>query len=197
MSPQWTLHADAFARLLAALHPDRDQAALRYEQLRDRLARVFLWEHAIDPEALADEALTRLARRLDEGEIVNNIPAFLNGIARNLLKEETTRRHRLQPLTDLPSPPDSSEVELHHAALENCLSTWEPDKRKLLLAYYQGDNSARIQNRQRLAGELGLELNALRNRALRLRDRLESCIRKQIDRDTAHRMSTTNRRGKP
>lgn len=197
MSPQWALSADSFERLLAALHPDREQAALRYEELHERLVRVFRWEHAIDPETLADDALTRLARRLDEGEVIHSIHAFLNGIARNLLKEEGTRRQRLQPLTDVPAPPSHSDVERHHAALESCLATWEPDKRQLLLAYYQGDQSARIQNRQHLAAQLGLELNALRNRALRLRDRLESCIRKQIERDTLPSAPTMERKGKP
>lgn len=195
MSPQWALSADAFARLLAALHPDRDQAALRYEDLRTRLVRVFLWEHAIDPEALADDALTRLARRLEEGEQILNLPAFLNGIARNLLKEESNRRHHLEPLTDLPALAANHDLERQHAALESCLATWEPDKRQLLLDYYQGDQSARIHNRQRLAARLGLELNALRNRALRLRDRLESCIRKKLERDIPALAHTQNRRG--
>ena len=195
MSPQWALSAEAFSGLLAALHPDRDQAALRYEDLRTRLVRVFLWEHAIDPEALADDALTRLARRLEEGEQILNVPAFLNGIARNLLKEESTRRHRLEPLTDLPAPVSNHDIERQHAALDSCLATWEPDKRQLLLAYYQGDQSARIQGRQRLATQLGLELNALRNRALRLRDRLESCIRKQLERDIPPPSLTQIRRG--
>jgi len=195
MTPPWALHSEAFARLLAALHPDRDQAALRYEELRERLVRIFLWEHAIDPEALADDALTRLARRLDEGEVIHSIPAFLNGIARNLLKEESHRRQRLQPLTDLPAPVPDAGIERRHAALESCLSTWEPDKRALLLDYYQGDQSARIHNRQRLAARLGLELNALRNRALRLRDRLEACVRKQLERDTPLPEPTNNRKG--
>lgn len=195
MSPQWALSAEAFTGLLAALHPDRDQAALRYEDLRTRLVRVFLWEHAIDPEALADDALTRLARRLEEGEQIQNVPAFLNGIARNLLKEESNRRQRLEPLIDLPAPVSNTDLERQHAALESCLATWEPDKRQLLIAYYQGDQSARIQGRQRLAAQLGLELNALRNRALRLRDRLEACIRKQLQRDIPPESLTQFRRG--
>ena len=194
MSPQWALNADAFAILLAALHPEREQAAVRYEELRTRLVRVFLWEHAVDPEALADDALTRLARRLTEGEVIHNIPAFLNGIARNLLKEESNRRHRLTPLTDLPAPVPNHEIERQHAALEHCIATWEPDKRQLLLTYYHGDQSARIQNRQRLAAQLGLELNALRNRALRLRERLEACVRKQLERDIPPPAHTFNRR---
>lgn len=191
----WILDPAAFAGLLAALHPDRDQAALRYEELHERLVRIFIWERAIDPETLADEALTRLARRLAEGEPIQNIPAFLNGIARNLLKEEANRRHLRQPLPDLPAPPPNPNVERHHLALEHCMAGWEPDKRELLLAYYQGDHAARIRNRQELAARLGIDLNALRNRALRLRERLEICIRKQLDRDTPPPPDTQNGKG--
>ncbi len=193
MSPQSTLHADGFDRLLAALDSDRERAGQRYQELRERLIRVLLWERATDPETLADEVLTRLARRLAEGEVVQNIPAFLNGIARNVLKEEATRLHRLAPLTDVPAPASDAEVEQLHVALERCLSSWEPDKRQFLLAYYQGDQTARIRNRARLAAELGLELNALRNRALRLRDRLENCLRQ---RDVSAAIPTTDRKGR-
>ena len=69
-SPRWTLDARAFELLLAALAPQREAAAVRYEELRVRLIRVLRWERTSDPEALADEAFTRLARRLAEGEPV-------------------------------------------------------------------------------------------------------------------------------
>jgi DNA-directed RNA polymerase specialized sigma24 family protein len=196
MAASWTLGAESFARLLALLDADREKAALRYEELRERLVRVFVWEHAVDAEGLADEALTRMARRLDEGEAIQNPAAFLNGIARNLLKEDRHRRQRMEPLRELPAAVPNEEVERHHAALERCLAGWEADKRKLLLAYYQGDQSTRIRNRQRLAGELGLEINALRNRALRLRERLEACVRQQIARDVSGWSATTDRKGK-
>ncbi|MBL8236611.1 MAG: hypothetical protein JNM66_04280 [Bryobacterales bacterium] len=183
MAGTWTLNEESFTRLLALFHEDREQAALRYEALRERLVRVFIWERAIDAEGLADEALTRMARRLEEGETIQNPAAFLSGIARNLLKEDRHQRQRMEPIQDVPAAPSSNDVERHHAALERCLAGWEPEKRNLLLTYYQGDHGERIRGRQRLAAELGLELNALRNRALRLRDRLEDCVRQQVARD--------------
>jgi hypothetical protein len=42
--------------------------------------------------------------------------------------------------------------------------------------YYAGEKRARIERRQRLAAQLGIEINALRNRALRLREKLETCV---------------------
>jgi hypothetical protein len=61
------------------------------------------------------------------------------------------------------------------AALEACLDTLAKADAALILDYYGADGSARIRLRQQLADSLGLSLNALRNRALRLRGKLEEC----------------------
>lgn len=62
------------------------------------------------------------------------------------------------------------------AALNACLESLDDAARRLVLEYYLADGLARIPARQRLAAALGLSLNALRNRALRLRARLETCV---------------------
>lgn len=163
--------ADHLASLLAALGPE---AADRYEQLRWRLVRLFQWERCVDPEALADEALDRLARRLAESEPVERIESYLFGIARLLLREEETRniRQRIK-LAEFArtrvrlSLPASGELA---ERLSRCLATLEPAQRRLVLAYYQD------KQRERLAAELNLHMNALRNRVLRLREKLEKCV---------------------
>jgi len=184
-SPRWTLDARAFELLLAALAPQREAAAVRYEELRVRLIRVLRWERTSDPEALADEAFTRLARRLAEGEPVADVPAYLNGIARFLVKEDMAQRQRTVPIEgDLAARESSAaETERAHAALDRCLASMDPDQRVLLIDYYEGDQMMRIRNRQKQAAVLGLALNALRNRALRLREKLEACVRGQLSRD--------------
>ncbi|MBM3767613.1 MAG: hypothetical protein FJW32_19660 [Acidobacteria bacterium] len=184
-SPRWTLDAHAFETLLAALAPERDAAAVRYEELRLRLIRVLRWERASDPESLADEAFTRLARRLVEGEAVADVPAYLSGIVRFLVKEDIAQRQRALPLEgDHPATEtNGNEIERAHAALERCLATLDGAQRALVLGYYQGDQMARIFNRKKQAAALGLALNALRNRALRLREKLETCVRGQLLRD--------------
>jgi DNA-directed RNA polymerase specialized sigma24 family protein len=187
-SSRWDLDAAAFESLLARLDPDRQKAALEYENLRRRLIRIFTWEQLSDPASAADEGLSRLARRLREGEPVQDIPAYLHGIARNLKREELQRRSREQRLSNLePAPPSgNSAAERLHQALEDCLNSLEAEKRDLVLAYYQGDRGARIVNRQKLAGRLGLQINALRNRALRIREGLEECVRSRLERDASH-----------
>jgi len=165
------LTADHLASLLAALGP---QAADRYEQLRWRLARLFEWERSVDPEALADEALDRLARRLAESEPVERIESYLFGIARLLLREEAARNVRqrsklaefARARTRLSLPASDELAE----RLSRCLAMLAPEQRRILLSYYQD------KQRERLAAELGLQMNALRNRALRLREKLEKCV---------------------
>ena len=160
--------AEHLQSLLSALEPE---GAERYEQLRWRLVRLFGWERCSQPEALADEALDRLARRLAENEPIGKVESYLFGIARLLLREEAQRRVRdRQKLaefayekTRLARPSDERLQEL----LNRCLQELPAPDREMLLAYYHD------RDRDRLAASLGLRVNALRNRALRLREKLE------------------------
>ena len=187
MTPQeaqsgpWSLSAESFARLLAALSPEPNHAAERYENLRLRLTRFFSWERCSFPEDRADEALNRLARRLDQGESVQNPESYAYGVARLMVKEaaaEGIRRDRafnrwkdekLQP----PDPPADATAP---ACLKRCLATLDDEQRTFVLEYYTGDSAARIEQRKRMAARSGIALNALRNRALRLRGKLEGCM---------------------
>lgn len=193
-SSRWELNEGAFDLLLRGLGGSREEAAVRYEELRTRLIRIFLWDRAIDPENLADQAFSRLARRLQEGEAVTDLTAYLFGIARNLIREDAASRARQRPLEEFPAKPNpDGEQERQFAALEQCLAALDGDKRRVVLAYYQGDHRARIANRQRLAADLGLEINALRNRALRLREKLEECVRSRLRRDGSAGHATKER----
>jgi hypothetical protein len=75
---------------------------------------------------------------------------------------------------------DASEDEAAFAALTACLEAAGGDARALILSYYDADGALRIATRQRLAAERGISLNALRNRALRLREVLEACVRARL-----------------
>ncbi len=121
-----------------------------------------------------------------------DVPAYLGGIAKFLVKEDLSQRQRTLPLSgDHPARnSDAQETERAHAALERCLGALDGAQRALVLGYYEGDQMARIRNRQRQAAALGLALNALRNRALRLREKLEACVRSQLSRDESGSNST-------
>lgn len=166
-------------RLLERLHADTDRAAAEYEHLRRALVRFFDWRGAWPPDECADEALDRLARRLEEETAVTDLRSYAYGIARLVLLEHR-RRPRPASMEDAPEvasiPASPSFHDPRQACFDRCLSAIEGESRSLLLSYYEGERSAKISNRRRLAKALGLSDNALRSRVQRLRDRLEHCI---------------------
>lgn len=182
---RWELNREAFDRLLGALDPDREAASRRYEGLRRRLIDLFAWEGTETPEELADETFNRLARRVSGGvSFEGSTPErFAFGIARLLLHEDLrarrareaalrelpTRDPRLQPIT----PADQAQ-QRRLQQLDRCLDALPPDSRELIQRYYAAD-------RDTLARTLGLSVNALRNRALRIRQQLSDCLSRHRD----------------
>lgn len=181
------MEQQGFDRLLAALDPDRDRAGQRYEALRARLARVFSWRGAPEPDRCADETLDRVARRLAEGASVPDVAAYCHGVAQNVLREQWRRPDRaLAPLESVPVPaarePDAVQAQdaLHHEhrleCLDGCLARLEPSARALLVRYHATGPGSAPARRRALAAELGVPLNALRIRTHRLRAGLAACI---------------------
>jgi DNA-directed RNA polymerase specialized sigma24 family protein len=169
----------AFATLLARLGPDADRAGAAYEHLRRALVTLFAWRGASVPEELADDTLDRLARRLDEGVEVEDVPRFTRGIARLVLLEHWRRPEgREVPLEDVGRPPiaDDAPDDARSECLQRCLGEMAPLGRDLILEYYSAEGRRRIDVRKKMARALGVSESALRNRAQRLRDRLERCI---------------------
>lgn len=194
----WEMDHDALARLLAALDPDPARAALCYEELRQKLIRFFEWERSEMPDRDADETLNRVARRLAEGVEMKSPGAFAYGIARFILREqaaEAIRKERaLSELAAQSPKKHDPEDEAAQNCLEQCLAGFPPEARWLLEKYYSGHESERIPNRRALAEELRLGANALRNRVLRLRARLESCTADCIKRSDGNAFFSTHNR---
>lgn len=183
----------AFAALLRRLRGDED-AGIAYEALRRRLIRYFRLHVPAEADELSDTTLDRLARRVDEGVEVANVPLYALGIARLVLLEARARYARQQLAEADPTawPEEDSDAEettqLQQravSALSACLDRVDTAARGMILDYYAADGSERISRRQHLANELGVSLNALRNRALRLRDALEDCIRTRLGPEAA------------
>jgi len=175
------LNADVFARLLDRLGPDAERAGEAYEALRRALVGFFTWRGAATPEECADDTLDRLAARLGEGVAVQDVPGFARGIARLVLLEHWRRPDAQRVAIDerTPGRPVSGEPpseEALHGCLDRCLGALPHDARKLILEYYVAEGRSRIDTRKRMAQALGVSETALRNRAQRLRDRLEQCI---------------------
>ncbi len=176
--------------LLERLDQDPARANAAYRALRSRLIAVLRWRDLPDAEDLADEAFDRTVSRLATGEPIDNLAAFVFGVANRLTMEAGRRASRHEPLDDtgeshqaafagpLPSahggaiPPEQDRID----CLERCLDDLPRASRDLIVGYHHGRGRDRIARRQRLAQDLGIGLNALRIRMHRLHARLQDCI---------------------
>src|ERR1041385_2557531 len=178
---KWTLTQEAFDQLLVAFGGDRESAGQKYLEIRNNLTRFFEWRGCAFPEEHADETINRIAKRVAEGEEILNHSGYAMGVARMLLLEINKGRQREQSaLAELGAAPDvyepADDDDGRLDCLRNCLQTLSPDNRELILQYYQGEKGAKIQNRKKLIDRLGIPVNTLRMRALRLRERLQGCV---------------------
>lgn len=174
------LTQENFEALLAQLDADRERAAERYEVIRRKLVRLFEWRGCDTPEDLADETFDRVARRLREGVALRSGEpyGYFCGVAHLVYKEvlrQSSRQRLALESGGWPPPECPPEVENAHLdCLRRCLDRLTLDERNLVLRYHQGENN-NILNRQALARELGIQLNALRIRVHRIRRKLEDC----------------------
>jgi RNA polymerase sigma factor (sigma-70 family) len=181
---RWTLTQVAFDHLLAALDSDAEEASAKYILLRRNLVRYFEGRGCPFAEDHADEVINRIAKKLGEGEEIRDLNGYSYGVARLLLLEIFKERDRQEKaLQELPSlhlvednPAELDETQERLECLTHCLEKLPPDSRRLIVGYYQGDRQSRIEGRKRLGEELGIPNQALRSRAVRLREKLEACL---------------------
>jgi DNA-directed RNA polymerase specialized sigma24 family protein len=182
------LSPTAFDDLLYRLDADRDRAGEKYLELRTALTRFFEWRNAPFSEEQADEVLNRVARKLSEGVQVRNLLSYCYEVARlvclEALKGHDNKREPLDATHKHIAVADTidEEHELRLSCLEDCLNALPPESRTLIVAYYQDDKRERIERRKRLAVTLGLPRLALANRAQRIRDKLDQCVKRCLRR---------------
>jgi DNA-directed RNA polymerase specialized sigma24 family protein len=189
---KWELTQAALGRLMARLDPDAGTAAEKYEHLRRALIKFFSWHGEVEAEACADDAIDRLARRLDEGLHIEDVPTFAYGVAR-MVRLERARSAAAYPV--VPEEAVADLVAAQHPptddrlgdCLQTCLAELPAEDRTLILRYYTGMRREKIDGRALLAREMGLTANALRHRAQRVRDRLKSCARRCVETGAAAR----------
>jgi len=172
-----------FEKLLRQFSADRDEAGELYEFARRKLIRFFEWRSIGSAEECVDEVMERAARRIDEGQKIDNLMAYLFGIARIVYKEKLRERDRTPQSLDETRPdvrpsntPEPVEPDERQLCFDKCLAELPPDNRDLILDYFEGTGGAKIRSRQGIADRLGIPLNALRIRVHRIRKSLEDCI---------------------
>lgn len=179
MNKNWSLSQEAFDALLDWLDSDREQAGIKYEQIRSRLIKIFTGRGCVDPEELADETINRVTSKLREiqSEFTGDPARYFFGVANKVYMEYLRRK---TPSPPSPPPPDSGRAELEYRCLERCIARLSEEDRALLLKDYGAKGRTQAERRKALADELGISLNALRIRVYRIRAGLKECIEKCI-----------------
>jgi len=178
---EWVLTEEAFTKFLACLDTDPARAGEKYEALREALVKFLDWRGALFPEELVDEAFNRVARKIDEGETIRDVPAYCHGVARFVflqsLEHPSNKRIQLEDMRPVAVPePDVADVR--RQCLNHCLRQLPGEDQELITEYYRKERRQKIDHRILLAEKLGIPLNALRSRAQRIRNKLERCILK-------------------
>lgn len=180
------LTAEGFERLLARLDGDPSRAAERYEELRLKLVKCFVWRGCLGLHAdnLADITLDRVARKLSEGIEIESINAYACEVSRYVWMEhlrknkEDARDDESMPVQsvepDLPEDPDDRLRCLRRCVPE--VSRGDDDVRIIKEYYRTAPGEKPKEARKKLADKLGITSNSLKVKALRLRKRLEDCI---------------------
>ena len=163
---------------------NREEAGKFYEALRRRLVQFFLNKRCDHAEQLADETLTRVARKADSFDPERNTgpTAFVFGFASKVYLEYLRRPDRGSvPLhgSDVDrteSPGLAGADEAGFECLDACLLKLSPEDRELVIKYYSKERAERIELRRQLAEFLGVSQDALHGRVYRIRKALKKCV---------------------
>ena len=178
---RWVLTEAALNKLLETLDADRQRAGEKYRLLHQKLEKFFEVHRCPAAEELADEAINRVARKLEEGLLIQNTGNYCVGVARMILKENLKEQGRKTELGDMPSmitsESESAAVsEIKFRCFDGCLDKLPAETRTLIMEYYELRKQAKIDRRKTLAEKLGIPVNALRIRVHRIRAQLEECV---------------------
>ncbi|MFN2578857.1 MAG: RNA polymerase sigma factor [Pyrinomonadaceae bacterium] len=169
-----------FDRLLNWLDADRERAGLRYEQIRWRLITILASRGCPLAEELADETMDRVARRVTDisETYLGDKSLYFLGVMNNVHHEHLRRP---PPPRLIPTDEDVVAREQIHLCLDNCLAQLAPYSRQLIESYYAEDKKAKVHLRKVIARQLGIKPGSLRVRALRIREKLQTCIERCLD----------------
>lgn len=190
MAREWFLTQEYFEILLDWLDIDREIAGQKYEAIRRRLIKIFRGRHCREPEELADQTINRVACKIQEiaPGYQGDPAAYFYGVAQNIYKEEWRSQKRevvaeVFPVYKPSVDGDADENALRLQCLKKCLAGLSADDREVVVAYYSFNQQTKIVDHRKLAERFALSLNNLRVRAFRIRQRLQKCVRKCLQKN--------------
>lgn len=184
----WSATPESFARLLEWLDAGENSDGRTYLEMRARLVAYFDRKNCRSPDDLADETLSRVARRLAEtGAIESETPAkYCYITARFVFLESLRAADKSSVALDdeankIAAPERDAEIEAREQrleCLEKCAVKLDAAEREMIFGYYFGAERVKIENRRALAQKFAISANALTIRACRIRAKLETCVGK-------------------
>lgn len=166
--------------LLSWLHPVPDEAGKIYVKIREGLIRNFASHGCWIPDKLADITIDRVAKKLPKiiSHYVGDREPYFYRVAYYVLKEWKNKLvDEVEVPPDLPfvEPDRDEDLETYFHCLDKCMAQLPVEKQDLIRKFYRGDKGEKIRRRKELAASLGIDVAALRVKALRIRRELRKC----------------------
>jgi DNA-directed RNA polymerase specialized sigma24 family protein len=157
--------------LFKLLEPDLQSTEKRYRQCRFKLIKFFAWKYCEDPDNLADETISRLVKKVRDGQRISadNPYSYVYGIATNVFREYLRAKKKNTRLADIDEARETAVQPVTDDCKKLCFKQLPREKRELLARYYAGDDRGEI------AREQELTLNALRLQVHRIKQWLRRC----------------------
>lgn len=180
MKKNWVLSKELFDALLSWLDPDREQAGLKYEEIREKLIKVLSARGCTEPEDMADEAINRVTEKLKviDADYQGDQLRYFFAVAYRVFLEH----RRKKPLNLPPGLGNPEDRERVYTCLDRCMDHLSVANRSLILQYYQEHGRAKIEHRRKLAEKLNIAPNALRIKVYRMRAGLQKCVEECLER---------------
>jgi DNA-directed RNA polymerase specialized sigma24 family protein len=172
-----------FLAFLDRLSPALPESGAIYNRTRQKL--IFFFEAyrqaARFAVELADETMDRMASIGSAEKEITNVDAYARSVGRYVLKEFWKKRIAETLVVDVPEPPQlHEELDDRLLFLRRCLDKLQIEDRKLILTYHGGKGREKIAAHRDAATKLNLSPEALRVRAFRIREKLETCVKLAI-----------------
>lgn len=179
-----------FDKLLDWLSHDRDEAGVRFEQIRDGLVRYFRLKGCHEPETLADESMNRVIRRIDTLDLTKNAKpsTIVYGFAANVFLEYyRSEKKRTLQLSDTfevgsarcPIATTDTSVE----CLRQCLSNLDNIDVALIVEYYSQEKQSKTNVRRQLAMQNNITIGTLHTRIHRIKGILRPCVEECVNKE--------------
>lgn len=172
-----------FDKLLEWLSGNRDEAGLRFEQIRDGLIRYFRLKGCHEPELLADESMNRVIRRIDELDLKTGANptsifyGFANKVFLEFLRTEKNRSIQIDDTFERSfarSGHSRSDVAID--CLRECLNGLNVLDGRLIVEYYSEEKQAKFELRRQIAVQNEIAMGTLHTKIHRIKGTLRPCV---------------------